>query len=102
MLDSIDDSNLPEDFKSFVKAQDMENENISKMIDANPRILFDVFDEHKVYIEILVDYKKPDVTFTYTVINNDTMYSNPSHYNNRIEAEKEAIEGAFQMLNDKL
>jgi hypothetical protein len=102
LLESLNDESIPENFKDFVKAQDMENENISKMIDANPRILFDVFDEHKVYIEILVDYKKPDVTFTYTVINDDTMYSNPSHYNNRIEAEKEAIEQAFQMLNNKL
>jgi hypothetical protein len=95
MLDSIDDSNLPEDFKSFVKAQDMENENISKMIDASPRILFDVFDEHKVYVQINVNTPY----FSYSINEGDVISGS---WENRIEAEKAAIEQSFQMLNDKL
>jgi hypothetical protein len=94
MLDSIDDSNLPEDFKSFVKAQDLQNDNISKMIDASPRILFDVFDEHKIYIDISCLNDK----FLWGI--NDDMRN--SVYETRKEAEIEAIEQAFQILNDKL
>jgi hypothetical protein len=51
---------------------------------------------------MLVDYKKLDATFAYTVIDDDTMYSNPSYYNNRKEAEKKAVEQAFEILNNKL
>lgn len=94
LLDSLKDNSVPDDFKEFVKAQDMENENISKMIDANPRILFDVFDEHKVYIQITVHNDQWDWKVGSAVEN--------SVCNSRIEAEKAAIEKAFQMLNDKL
>jgi hypothetical protein len=64
--------------------------------------LFDVFDSNGVYIEILVDLTKDDALFSY-VIDGDMM-SNVEGvlYNSRIEAEKVAIEKAFQLLNDKL
>ena len=94
LLESLNDESIPENFKDFVKAQDMENENISKMIDANPRILFDVFDEHKVYIDISCLNNK----FLWGI--NDDMHN--SVYETRKEAEKAAIEQAFQMLNNKL
>jgi hypothetical protein len=95
LLESLNDESIPENFKDFVKAQDMENENISKMIDANPRILFDVFDEHKVYIQINVSSSN----FSYSINEGDVISGS---WENRIEAEKAAIEQAFQMLNNKL
>lgn len=102
LLDSLNDKSIPDDFKEYVRAQDLEDDKIAKIIDAGPRMLFDVFDEHKVYIEIGIDYKKIDVTYTYNIINNDNTFSDGINYNFRIEAEKAAIEQAFQMLNDKL
>ena len=95
LLESLKDSSVPDDFKEFVKAQDMENANISKMIDANPRILFDVFDEHKLYIQITY-YDGPKFWCSINGVESG------NKYDTRLEAEKEAIEGAFQMLNDKL
>jgi len=95
MLDSIDDSTVPENFKSFVKAQDMENANISKMIDASPRILFDVFDKHKVYIETTIDEHNG---FWWRI---GELKSTVGH-EHRINAEKAAIEQAFQILNERL
>ena len=94
MLDSLNDSSLPEDFKSFVKAQDLENDKVATIINAGPRSLFDVFDEHKIYIDISCLNDK----FLWGI--NDNMHN--SVYETRKEAEKEAIEQAFQMLNDKL
>ena len=102
MLESLNTQDVPDEFKDMVKGQEFDNQYIATFIDANPRILFDVFDSNAVYIEILVDYTKPDPTFTYTVIDGDIMNANPSQYNNRIEAEKAAVEQAFQILNDKL
>lgn len=95
MLDKIDDSTVPEDFKSYVKAQDLTNDNVGTIVDSTPRMLFDVFDEHKVYIQINVNPSN----FSYS-INQGDVISGP--WENRIEAEKAAIEEAFKILNDKL
>lgn len=95
LLDSLNDDNLPENFKEYVKAQDLEDDKIATMIDASPRMLFDVFDEHKVYIQITY-YNGPKFWCSINGVESG------KKYDTRIEAEKEAIEGAFQMLNDKL
>jgi hypothetical protein len=95
MLDSIDDSSVPEDFKSFVKAQDLQNDNIAKIVDANPRILFDVFDNHKVYIETTIDELNG---FWWRI----GELKSTVGYEYRVNAEKAAIEQAFQMLNERL
>ena len=102
MIESMDTADVPDDFKEMLKQQEFDNEYVAKFIDANPRILFDVFDSNSVYIEILVDLTKDDALFSY-VLDGDMM-SNVEGilYNSRIEAEKVAIEKAFQLLNDKL
>ena len=43
---------IPEDFKEMIKSQEFDNEYLAKFIDSNPRFLFDVFDDHEVYINI--------------------------------------------------
>jgi hypothetical protein len=104
MIESLNTQDVPDEFKEMIKDQEFDNQYIATFIDANPRILFDVFDSNAVYIEILMDYTEPDptFTFTYTVIDGDIVYSNSTQHNNRIEAERAAIEQAFQILNDKL
>jgi hypothetical protein len=102
MIESMDTADVPDDFKEMLKQQEFDNEYVAKFIDANPRILFDVFDSNGVYIEILVDLTKDDALFSY-VIDGDMMGNVEGIlYNSRIEAEKVAIEKAFQLLNDKL
>jgi hypothetical protein len=102
MIESMDTPDVPDEFKEMLKQQEFDNEYVAKFIDANPRILFDVFDSNAVYIEILVDYSKNDAEFTYGVIDDDEMNTESTIYNSRVEAEKVAIETAFQLLNDKL
>ena len=102
MIESMDTADVPDDFKEMLKQQEFDNEYVAKFIDANPRILFDVFDSNSVYIEILIDLTKDDALFSY-VIDGDMMGNVEGIlYNSRIEAEKVAIEKAFQLLNDKL
>jgi hypothetical protein len=102
MIESMDTTDVPDDFKEMLKQQEFDNEYVAKFIDANPRILFDVFDSNGVYIEILVDLTKDDALFSY-IIDGDVMGNVEAVlYNSRIEAEKVAIEKAFQLLNDKL
>lgn len=95
MLDSLNDTTIPDEFKEFVKAQDLENDKIATMINANPRILFDVFDNHKVYIQITY-YDGPNFWCSINGVQSENKHSS------RIAAETEAIQGAFTILEAKL
>jgi hypothetical protein len=102
MLESLNDENLPENFKDFVKEQGIDNDTVAVMLTASPRIFFDVFDNHKIYIEILVDLTKDNALFSYVIDGNMMGNVEGVLYNSRIEAERVAIEKAFEILNDKL
>jgi len=101
-MDSLNNEDITDEFKEMAKTEVLNSEYIQDFIEGNPRGLFDVFDSNSVYIEILIDLTKDDALFSY-VIDGDMM-SNVEGvlYNSRIEAEKVAIEKAFQLLNDKL
>ena len=98
LLESLNNADLPDDFKEFAKQQEIDNDKIGELIDSQPRGLFDVFDENQVYIEITVVVGQ-NIFFIYHV--NGVVNNNPP-YHNRKEAEISAIETAFQVLNDKL
>jgi hypothetical protein len=102
MLESFKDESVPDDFKEMMRATPIDEDKISKMIDGAPRLLFDFFDEHELYIEVLVNYKDKPSIFTYTVIADGEVMSQPTKYNSRKEAEYIAIEEAFKLLNDKI
>jgi len=96
MIESVrGDNEVPEDFKNFMLEQGIDNDKMSIMIDANPRMLFDVFDENDLFIEI---FMYPDVTFTCKIGNEATTNS----WSTRKEAEMFAIEAAFEILENKL
>jgi len=95
MIESLNDENVPDEFKDYMRQQGIENDKLSKMIDVNPRMLLDVFDENDLFIEI---FMYPDVTFTCKIGNEATTNS----WKTRKEAEMFAIEAAFEMLETKL
>lgn len=96
MIESIKgDNDVPEDFKNFMLEQGIENDKMAIMIDANPRMLFDVFDENDLVIETSL---YPNGEFTIKIGNQATTNS----WKTRKEAELFAIEAAFELLEDKL
>lgn len=95
MLESLKDESLPEDFKEMVRQQGIDDEKIGKLIDASPRALFDVFDNHKIYIGTVLDEVNG---FWWTI--NDKKSS--VGYEHRKNCENAAIEEAFKLLNNKL
>jgi hypothetical protein len=102
MMNSMETDDIPDEFKEMLKQQSFDNEYIATFVDASPRMLFDMFDANNVYIEILVDLTKDNALFNY-IIDGDVMDNvEATLYNSRIEAEKVAIEKAFEILNDKL
>jgi hypothetical protein len=94
MVDALQNESIDEEFKQYMRDQGIENDKIAPMIDANPRMLFDIFDEHEVFISINVLYKK----FTYRIDN----LVNPTEYSTRKECELISITRAFEILENKL
>lgn len=99
LLEGLKDESLPEDFKEIVRQQGIDEEKIAVFIDSSPRNLFDVFDKNKIYIQIGVDYNDGGaVVFRYSF--DGKVESND--YSSRLDAEKDAIVQAFNLLNEKL
>ena len=97
MLESLKDESLPEDFKNYVREQGIDDDKIAKMVEGSPRSLFDVFDDHKVFIQI--NAYSSSSSFSY-FINDGDMVS--GGWTERKEAELAAIIQAFKLLEEKL
>ena len=96
MMESVnEDNDVPEDFKKFMIDQGVPNDRLCVFIDANPRSLFDVFDENDVII--IIKYHD-NFGFTWAVEEADDQ----SFYKTRKEAELSSIESAFDILENKL
>lgn len=95
MLESFKDETVPDEFKEFMLEQGIEDDKIGTLIDINPRMLFDVFDENEIVIE---NSLYPDGTFTIKIGNQATTQS----WKKRKDAELFAIEAAFEILENKL
>jgi hypothetical protein len=85
---------VPEEFKQAMIAEGVSNERLAILIDAQPRTLFDVFDENEIYISV---FHTPN-TFMVSINQNDLGVK----YSTRKEAEITAIEKAFELLEIKL
>jgi glycyl-tRNA synthetase beta subunit len=96
MIESLEDQAVPEDFKAFMRSQGVPNDKLATIFKENPRALFDVFDANNVIINVL--HTNDDDKFTWNVNN----VKNIQQYSSRREAEKDAVERAFQLLDEKL
>lgn len=94
MVEALQNESIDEEFKQYMRDQGIDNDKMGMMLDANPRALFDVFDEHEVFISINVVDRK----FTYRIDN----LVNPTEYSTRKECELISITRAFEILENKL
>jgi hypothetical protein len=95
MIESFKDDTVPDGFKDYMLEQGIENDKVSILIDVNPRVLLDVFDENKIFIETSL---YPDDTFTCKIGNQATTNS----WKTRREAELFGVEAAFEILEKQL
>jgi len=95
MLESLNDASISDEFKEMMKAAGIEDEKIGILIDVNSRMLLDVFDDNKIFIEVFL---YPDDTFTCKIGNQATTQS----WKTRKEAELFAVEAAFEILESTL
>jgi len=94
MIESLQTSDVPEEFKNMMRETSIEDDKLSVMIDANPRMLLDVFDDNEIYISI---FYTPGI-FMASVNQIDIK----PKFNTRKQAELNAIEVAFEILEYKL
>lgn len=95
MLESLDDDKLPEDFKEIVRKEGITDDKVVGILEGNPRALFDVFDNHKVFITINALKEQ-----SYSVKINDQDVD--GRFSERIHADGHAVILAFSILEDKL
>jgi hypothetical protein len=94
MAESFKNQELPDNFKNLMREQGITNDKLVKLIDVNPRVLFDVFDDNGVIINII----HVNGVFSWNV----NTVKNLNSYSSRREAESAAVQRAFQILDDKL
>jgi hypothetical protein len=97
LLESLNNADLPDDFKEFARQQQIDNDKIGELIDSQPRGLFDVFDDNSVFIQISVDLENNCFRYSF-----DGGRVESNDYTTRKEAEIAAVEKAFEILNDKI
>jgi len=95
MMESFIDEEVPEDFKAMMLAEGIPDGKLFKLIDAQPRSLFDVFDDNEIFIQIFGNNKNG---WSFEFLNN----LENSEYATRKAAEVAAIESAFSVLEEKL
>ena len=102
-IKSIEAGDVSDEIKEYAKGQTIDAEYIATFMDINPRGLFDVFDDNKIYIQTTIDLQPfVEPRFNYSVSGAVASTGSSISFGTRIEAEKRAIETAFQILNDKL
>ncbi len=101
MIESLQTTDVPDDFKNMMKQTGIENDKLAIMIDSNPRMLFDVFDNNDVIIQI-IPIKEDKVKYLSRVDQFETPYDFTRPYFTRKEAELAAIEKAFEILEERL
>ena len=98
-IKSIEAGDVSDEIKEYAKGQTIDLEYIATFMDINPRGLFDVFDDNEIYINVIAF---PNSLFHYSIVGEIAEVGSTETFNTRLEAEKLAIEQAFQILNDKL
>ncbi len=95
---SCEEADVPQEFKDYLLASGIENEQIKTIIDENPRLLFDVFDENELFINIL----KIEDGFKWEFSNYSNKLFKNDKYKTRKDAESQAVFQAFSLLENKL
>ncbi len=99
LIASCDKPEIPGDFKDFVIQTGLSEERVADIIDDSPRMLFDVFDAHNIFIDI----NKSSKGFQTNVYKGDNILVGDGYgYNTRKEADSHGLKIAFETFNDDL
>ena len=98
MIESLETADVPDEFKDMMRETGIEDDKLSIMIDSNPRMLLDVFDDNEIYLNI---FRVKNI-FMWSLYDIEEQILDGRVFNTRKEAELFAIEAAFEILENKL
>ncbi len=98
LAESLKNTKIPEEFLSYVQEQGITNNMVANLIDGQPRLLFDVFDENGLYINVIPTDEFEKIEFLWSI---GFEGSNSSKFTRR-ESELAAVQKAFELLENKL
>lgn len=99
LLESMKDQTVPEEFKEAVRQQGIDDDKVAGILNNSPRALFDMFDNHKFYIETLHE----TTGFWWKIKNSEDFLRLASiPVPTRIESDTEAVIEAFKLLEDMI
>ena len=107
LLESLKDASLPEEFKQTINT-DIPDAEVENLIRYNPKILFDFFDEHEIYLNVYplcegINTENKKIKYSYHInLFKPIDYVDILLFNTRKTAEQEAIAEAFNLLEEKL
>lgn len=97
---SIEDSDVDQEYKEYARqAVNINDEYVARMLEITPRGGFDVFDANGIYINITAF---SNGFFICSITGDVTEVGSTETSSTRIQAEREAVEKAFEILNNKL
>ena len=105
MIESLNTDKVPEEFKEHMRKEGVNNDKLAIMLRSNPRMLFDVFDNYGLYINIIATpLENVSAEFSYIILPlpRDFELTGLTQYSERKNAEKDAIIDAIKLLNNKL
>lgn len=99
MIGSFENDTVPEEFKQAMLKTGINDEKLAILIETQPRVLFDVFDENEIYINIT---KGESNYFMWGYADDTGHYIKDGLVKSRKEAEHAAIEKAFELLEESV
>jgi len=96
--EALDTSGISDEYREMVEATPVDDVQIERTIDGNPHTLFEFFDENGIYIEQSI-FRGDGITYS-CFIGEDTYPCN--EFDIRRKAERDIINDAFEMLEEKL
>lgn len=98
LIASCDKPEIPGDFKDFVIQTGLSEERVADIIDDSPRMLFDVFDAHRIFVETTIN----TLGFNTKVHRGDGISLGDGYSDTRKIADTYGIQVAFGAFNDEL
>ena len=98
MIESLKSETIDEEFKNFMREQGIEDDKMGTLIELNPRMLFDVFDDNAISINI-IRTNNSNEEWDWELVPGP---QENSVCKSRREAELFAVEAAFEILENKL
>jgi|TARA_R110000868_G_scaffold823_3_gene6178 hypothetical protein len=96
LVESFNEFDDDVDFKRFMVESGITDDQITNVLEGNPRSCFDMFDKHNLILSVV--YEKKGFTFFF----NDDSTTKKSYFDTRLECEKAALETAIDLLEQLL